>query len=115
MPPLVYDCVPFLNVPFITSKAVEGVQIGQPVKPFCFAKQLHWPSAFCATQRLRLLVYLPSMTRSPTKPVVSERCGAWALPPRGRKLNFWQEFAGSKTGRVSGNDPTLIDAVQAIA
>ena len=55
------------------------------------------------------------MTRSPTKPVVSERCGAWALPPRGRKLNFWQEFAGSKTERVSGNDPTLIDAVQAIA
>jgi hypothetical protein len=57
MPPLVYDCVPFLNVPFITSKAVEGVQIGQPVKPFCFAKQLHWPSAFCATQRLPVGVF----------------------------------------------------------
>jgi hypothetical protein len=51
--PLVYDCVPFLNMPFVTIEAVKGIQIRQPVEPFCFAKQLHRPSAFCATRRLQ--------------------------------------------------------------
>jgi hypothetical protein len=47
MRPLVYDCVAFLNMPYVTSEAVEGVQIRQPVsKPFCSAKQLHRRSAF---------------------------------------------------------------------
>jgi len=40
--PLVYYRVAFLNVPFVTSEAVEGAQIRQPVKPCCSAKQSHW-------------------------------------------------------------------------
>src|ERR1700719_550590 len=45
------DGAALLNVPLITCEAVEGIQIWQPAKSRCFAKELHRPSAAMAARR----------------------------------------------------------------
>jgi hypothetical protein len=51
MGPLVCYRVTFLHMPLVASDAVKGIQIRQPVEPFCFAKELHRRGAIYATRR----------------------------------------------------------------
>jgi hypothetical protein len=85
---LVGPCVSFLNMPLVTYAAVEGVQIRQPAKSRCSAEKLHQPSAPVATRRFK-------REHGTISNVSAKPCGVRALPPRGRKLNFWQDFVRS--------------------
>jgi hypothetical protein len=51
MGPLVAYRVAFLDMPLVASDAVKGIQIRQPLEPFCFAKELHRRGAIYATRR----------------------------------------------------------------
>jgi hypothetical protein len=77
-PPLIYDCVTFLNVPFVARDAIKGIQIRQPVEPCCSANQLHWPRAFCAARKFRRgrvgVVAIHDMISNQTRRVIAMWC-----------------------------------------
>ena len=50
---LICSCVTFLNMPLITSAAIERIQIRRPAKSRCPAEQLHRPSTAGAARRFR--------------------------------------------------------------
>ena len=78
MRPLIYDCVTFLNVPFVARDAIKGIQIRQPVEPCCSANQLHWPRAFCAARKFRRglvgVVAIHDMISNQTRRVTAMWC-----------------------------------------
>ena len=112
--PLVGHCIAFLHVPLITRYTVKRVQIRQPAKSGGPAKELHRSSTVQATRRLgRGLVSLvvvhgtiSNQSAAQQRAGLDHLCDARALRPRGRKLNFWQDFALRLGGNLFRTAPS---------